>query len=177
MFSIIAAMSHVLISGLKQLMPNILCAADILVCLAYAIKIMVPVIPWLSSGDIMSLMHPRTKWLRLLVVGCRLSMLMSCLSEGDQTPWSNLDGLRLSLLSKVKMSTLNCLTAMVSYLRPLFFELPQKIIFSANFCPLSRPRVMPTAELSGYTHVHFYFYEARCFDELSRGSFSCLDLK
>jgi hypothetical protein len=148
-----------------------------LVCLAYAIKIMVPVIPWLSSGDNMSLMHPRTKWLRLLVVGCRLSMLMSCLSEGDQTPWSNLDGLRLSLLSKVKMSTLNSLTAMVSYLRPLFFELPKKIIFSANFCPLSRPRVMPTAELSGYTHVHFYFYEARCFDELSRGSFSCLDLK
>ncbi len=26
-------------------------------------------------------------------------------------------------------------------------------------------------------HVNFYFYEACRFDELSRGSFSCLDLK
>jgi hypothetical protein len=39
----------------------------------------------------------------------------------------------------------NSLTAMVAYLRPLFLELPKKIIFSANFCPLSRPRVTPTS--------------------------------
>ena len=32
---------------------------------------------------------------------------MSCLSKGVRTPWSALDGLRLSLPSKVEMSTLN----------------------------------------------------------------------
>jgi hypothetical protein len=45
-----------------------------------------------------------------LVVGCRPSMLMSCLSEGVQTPWSTLGGLRLSLPSKVEMSTLKSLS-------------------------------------------------------------------
>jgi hypothetical protein len=60
-----------------------------------------------SSGDNISLMHPHAKWPRLLVVGCRLYMLMHCLFEGVWTLWSALDGLRLSLPSKVKMSTLN----------------------------------------------------------------------
>ena len=44
-----------------------------------------------------------------------------------------------------RMPLFNSLTAMFAYLRPHFFDLPKKINFSANFCPLSRPRVTPTS--------------------------------
>ncbi len=71
---------------------------------------------------------------------------------------------------------LNSLTTVVSYLRPLFFYLREKLISPPIFVPSAGQGQRQLAELSGYMPIHFYFYEARSIDELSRGSFSCLDL-
>ncbi len=52
------------------------------------------------------------------------------------------------------------------------FELPKKLISPQIFVPSASQGQRQLAELSGYSHAHSRIYEARRFDELSRGSLS-----
>ncbi len=68
----------------------------------------------------------------------------------------------------------NSLTAMDGHDRPYFNGLRARVASPWIFFRYQRLIARKIAELFGLNHGVRHFYTARCFDELSRGSFSCL---
>ena len=69
---------------------------------------------------------------------------------------------------------LNRLTAIGGHDRPYFYELRARLVSLRIFVRYQRLMARKIAELFGLNRGVRPFYAARCFDELSRGSFSCL---
>jgi hypothetical protein len=68
----------------------------------------------------------------------------------------------------------NSLTAIGGHDRPLIYELRARVVSLRIFVRYQRLMARKIAELFGLNRGARPFYAARCFDELSRGSFSCL---
>ena len=75
-------------------------------------------------------------------------------------------------LSKLYNYLLNSLTAMVSYMRPLFFELRASLITFRIFVRCQRLIARNVAELFSSNRGVSHFYAACRINELSRGSVS-----
>ena len=69
---------------------------------------------------------------------------------------------------------LNRLTAIDGHDRQYFYELRARLVSLRIFVRYRRLMARKIAELFGLNRGVRPFYAARCFDELSRGSFSCL---
>jgi hypothetical protein len=68
----------------------------------------------------------------------------------------------------------NSLTAIGGHDRPLIYELRAHVVSLRIFVRYQCLVARKIAELFGLNHGVRPFYAACCFDELSRGSFSCL---
>ena len=68
----------------------------------------------------------------------------------------------------------NSLTAIGGHDRPYFYELRARVVSLRIFVRYQRLMARKIAELFGLNRGVRPFYAACCFDELSRGSFSCL---
>ncbi len=99
-----------------------------------------------------------------------------CRWRGDSEPMMFQPPL-IDLMPKDWVPALNSQSQWSHICDHFFLSFRKKLFSPPIFVPSAGQGQRRLAELSGYTHVHFYFYEAHCFDELSRGSFSCLDLK
>jgi hypothetical protein len=71
-------------------------------------------------------------------------------------------------------SSFNRLTAIDGHDRQYFYELRALLVSLRFFVRYQRLMARKIAELFGLNRGVRPFYAARCFDELSRGSFSCL---
>jgi hypothetical protein len=69
---------------------------------------------------------------------------------------------------------INSLTAIGGHDRPLIYELRARVVSLRIFVRYQRLMARKIAELFGLNSSVQPFYAACCFDELSRGSFSCL---
>jgi hypothetical protein len=69
---------------------------------------------------------------------------------------------------------LNSLTAIGGHDRPYFYKLRARVVSLRIFVRYQRLMARKIAELFGLNRGVRPFYAARCFDELSRGSFLCL---
>jgi hypothetical protein len=76
--------------------------------------------------------------------------------------------------NKHKTNTLNSLTAIGGHDRQLIYELCARVVSLQICVRYQRLMARKIAELFGLNRGVRHFYAARCFDELSRGSFSCL---
>ena len=76
--------------------------------------------------------------------------------------------------NKHKTNTLNSLTAIGGHDRQLIYELRARVVSLRICVRYQRLMARKIAELFGLNRGVRPFYAARCFDELSRGSFSCL---
>ena len=89
--------------------------------------------------------------------------------------WCQRDHLLEGILKRLRLRAagLNSLTAIVGHDRPYFYKLCARVVSLRIFVRSQRLMARKIAELFSLNRGVRPFYAARCFDELSRGSFSC----
>jgi hypothetical protein len=108
-----------------------------------------------------ALLHPRTR--------ASFAPMVTLPPAGDDYHVPEYAGNSMTCLKLI-----NSLTAIGGHDRPLIYELRAHVVSLRIFVRYQRLMARKIAELFGLNRGVRPFYAACCFDELSRGSFSCL---